>query len=136
MIFRGKTEISAATLASLGGHRTFPLIRTPYADNGNMLEPNEVAKRHAICGDPKLVRAVLNVQWQYDGSSSMLVGLFTVPRIASGTFPTWLRLRHVSRTLHKLTWGHISRPLGPRRLTFGTKPTRSSTAPPTKIGSR
>ena len=35
------------------------------------------------------------------------------PCIASGTFPIWLRLCHVLKSLQKLTWGNISRPPWP-----------------------
>ena len=63
VVSQGKQLINAATLEAVGGYRRFPLHRTPFADNGNMLEPNEVAKRHHICGDPYLVRAVLAIRW-------------------------------------------------------------------------
>lgn len=37
------------------GNGEWPLKWCPQADNGNYLEPDEIAKRHGICGDPNMV---------------------------------------------------------------------------------
>lgn len=42
-------------LESHGGGSEFPLAFVPLAPNGNYLEPNEVAVRHGVCGDPEQV---------------------------------------------------------------------------------
>lgn len=46
---------AAAALEWLGGADEFPLTFGRFADNGNYLEPDEVAVRHGICGDPAKV---------------------------------------------------------------------------------
>lgn len=43
-------------LAEHGGGDVFPLYFSPLAENGNYLEPEEVAVRKGVCGDPRLVR--------------------------------------------------------------------------------
>ena len=57
---RGTKNISAATIKKYGEGQ-YPLLFTPFADNGNMLEPQEVSKRHFVCGDPRIVRSAMNV---------------------------------------------------------------------------
>eukprot|EP00903_Cladosiphon_okamuranus_P008201 g7896.t1 len=37
-----------------GAVRIFPLYHSPFATNGNYLEPNSIAVRHSICGGPRL----------------------------------------------------------------------------------
>ena len=64
---RARNQISDAAMEAYGGGQ-YPLLFTPFADNGNMLEPNEIAKRHPVCGDnpnAQLVSAALNVQWLF-----------------------------------------------------------------------
>lgn len=46
---------SPETVAKYGGPGVYPLPHGPKADNGNYLEPDEVAVRHGICGDPRVV---------------------------------------------------------------------------------
>ena len=48
-------------METYGGRDVYPLLHTPFADNGNMMEPNEIAKRHFVCGDPRIVRVALIV---------------------------------------------------------------------------
>lgn len=43
-------------LAEHGGGDLYPLYFAERAENGNFLESNEIAKRHGVCGDPRLVR--------------------------------------------------------------------------------
>ncbi len=43
-------------LAAAGNGDQFPLYYLERAANGNYLESNEIAKRHGVCGDPRLVR--------------------------------------------------------------------------------
>ena len=57
---RAREEVDPAVMEEYGGYDVFPLLWTPFAENGNMLEPNEIAKRHYPCGDPRIVRAALN----------------------------------------------------------------------------
>ena len=49
---RAAAKISETVIEKYGGSfDRFPLLYTPFADNGNALEPNEVAVRHYTCGD-------------------------------------------------------------------------------------
>ena len=59
---RARAKISEAVIEKYGGYDRFPLsLYTPFADNGNVLEPDELAERHYICGDPPFVRAEWSV---------------------------------------------------------------------------
>ena len=59
---RGLDKISDEVLANRGGGRDFArFFAFPLAENGNWLEPNPIAKRHFVCGDPRLVCATLHV---------------------------------------------------------------------------
>ncbi|CAM9316682.1 unnamed protein product, partial [Hapterophycus canaliculatus] len=51
---RAIAETDPAELAENGGGGIFPLYFQPRAENGNYLESNEIAKRHGVCGDPRL----------------------------------------------------------------------------------
>ncbi|CAB1107523.1 unnamed protein product [Ectocarpus sp. CCAP 1310/34] len=42
----------AQILEGLGGVDVYPLQYPDFAENGNMLEPEEISKRHFLCGDP------------------------------------------------------------------------------------
>ncbi|CAM9764793.1 unnamed protein product [Ectocarpus sp. 12 AP-2014] len=50
---RGIELMDPDVLESHGGGSEFPLAFVPLAPNGNYLEPNEVAVRHGVCGDPE-----------------------------------------------------------------------------------
>ncbi|CAN0101493.1 unnamed protein product [Ectocarpus sp. 6 AP-2014] len=50
---RGNELMDPDVLAKHGGGIDFPLSFVPRAPNGNYLEPNEVAVRHGVCGDPE-----------------------------------------------------------------------------------
>ncbi|CAM9630656.1 unnamed protein product [Hapterophycus canaliculatus] len=54
---RAKANTDPDELAANGGGGRFPLYFQPRAPNGNYLESNEIAKRHGVCGDPRLVSA-------------------------------------------------------------------------------
>ncbi|CAM9871033.1 unnamed protein product [Scytosiphon promiscuus] len=51
---RGIAETDPTELEENGAGEKFPLYFQPRADNGNYLESNEIAKRHGVCGDPRL----------------------------------------------------------------------------------
>ncbi|CAM9871103.1 unnamed protein product, partial [Scytosiphon promiscuus] len=51
---RAKANTDPTELAANGGGDRFPLYFQPRASNGNYLESNELAKRHGVCGDPRL----------------------------------------------------------------------------------
>ncbi len=53
---RAERLTDPAVLAAAGNGDQFPLYYMPLAENGNFLESNEIAKRHGVCGDPRLVR--------------------------------------------------------------------------------
>lgn len=53
---RAENETDAAVLAEHGGGNVFPLYFSDLAENGNYLEPEEIAVRKGVCGDPRLVR--------------------------------------------------------------------------------
>lgn len=53
---RAVNNIDPAVLDAYGGPNEFPLYYAEFADNGNYLEPDEIAVRHGICGDPEQVR--------------------------------------------------------------------------------
>lgn len=54
---RGDTLMDPAVLAQYGAGQ-YPLSFVDHApNNGNYLEPNSVAVRHGICGDPRQVGA-------------------------------------------------------------------------------
>ena len=53
---RAQRLTSQDVLDETGGGKIFPLYFMDLAENGNFLETNEVAKRHGVCGDPRLVR--------------------------------------------------------------------------------
>ena len=46
-------------LAAHGGVDDWPLYYSDLAENGNYLEPEEIAVRKGACGDPRLVRALI-----------------------------------------------------------------------------
>ncbi|CAN0370386.1 unnamed protein product, partial [Ectocarpus fasciculatus] len=50
---RGIELMDPDVLESHGGGSEFPMAFVPLASNGNYLEPNEVAVRHGVCGDPE-----------------------------------------------------------------------------------
>ncbi|CAN0394644.1 unnamed protein product, partial [Ectocarpus sp. 12 AP-2014] len=67
---RAKDNVDSATLDAYGGGEEFPLYFGDYADNGNYLETNEIAKRHGVCGDPEQnadegtnVYSTANINW-------------------------------------------------------------------------
>lgn len=68
---RAYDETSNADLVEHGGGEVYPLLYSDKASNGNMLESNSIAKRHFVCGDPKLVSARF----------SPLVGVFEFPTL-------------------------------------------------------
>ena len=49
-------EKASAAVERYGGKDMWPPYQEDPAPNGNMIEPNDIAKRFNICGDPKLVR--------------------------------------------------------------------------------
>lgn len=53
---RSIDKIDPAILDEYGGGVDFPLYFGEFAENGNYLETDEIAKRHGICGDPEQVR--------------------------------------------------------------------------------
>lgn len=53
---RAEELIDPDVLDEAGGGKLFPLYYMDRAENGNFLETNEIAKRHGVCGDPRLVR--------------------------------------------------------------------------------
>eukprot|EP00903_Cladosiphon_okamuranus_P005740 g5696.t1 len=54
VIERAKNNTPPDALEEYGGGDLFPLLYTPFAENGNYLEPNSIASRHSICGGPRL----------------------------------------------------------------------------------
>lgn len=52
---RAEAETDPGVLAMYGAGDQFPLYYGVLAENGNYLEPEEIAKRHGVCGDPRLV---------------------------------------------------------------------------------
>ncbi|CAB1100464.1 unnamed protein product [Ectocarpus sp. CCAP 1310/34] len=50
---RAKAKTDPAVLNEYGGGDEYPLYFGDFADNGNYLETDEIAKRHGICGDPE-----------------------------------------------------------------------------------
>ena len=52
---RATAKTNAAVLAAAGNGDKFPLYYMDLAENGNFMETNETAKRHGVCGDPRLV---------------------------------------------------------------------------------
>lgn len=70
---RAEDETSKAALEEYGidGLDYFPLYYTPFAANGNYMEPNSIAVRHSVCGGPRLVSAFL----AFDDISLPVVGL-------------------------------------------------------------
>lgn len=52
---RAKANTDPSVLAATGGGGVFPLYYMDLAENGNYIETNEIAKRHGVCGDPRLV---------------------------------------------------------------------------------
>ena len=54
---RAQNETDPAVLAQYGGGWLFPLYHTGFAENGNYLEPEEIAVRKGVCGDPRIVSA-------------------------------------------------------------------------------
>lgn len=56
---RAINETDPAVLAEHGGGGLFPLYYSDTAENGNYLEPEEIAVRKGVCGDPRLVRPIL-----------------------------------------------------------------------------
>eukprot|EP00752_Nemacystus_decipiens_P006569 g5915.t1 len=51
---RAMREIDSDVLATLsGGEASYPPYSFPLAENGNYAEPNSVAVRHGVCGDPR-----------------------------------------------------------------------------------
>ena len=55
---RAKNETDPAVLAAHGDGDNFPMYYSDLAENGNYLEPEEIAVRKGVCGDPRLVRAL------------------------------------------------------------------------------
>ncbi|CAM9628030.1 unnamed protein product, partial [Hapterophycus canaliculatus] len=51
---RAKAEVDETVLNDHGGGEVYPLLHGDFAANGNMLESDEIAKRHFVCGDPRL----------------------------------------------------------------------------------
>ncbi|CAM9378424.1 unnamed protein product, partial [Ectocarpus sp. 8 AP-2014] len=67
---RAYDNVDSATLDAYGGGEEFPLYFGDFADNGNYLETNEIAKRHGVCGDPEQnadegtnVYSTANINW-------------------------------------------------------------------------
>ncbi|CAM9620047.1 unnamed protein product [Ectocarpus fasciculatus] len=72
---RAKAKTDPAVLDEYGGGDEFPLYFGDFADNGNYLETDEIAKRHGICGDPEQnadeesnVYSTANIGWDVLGS--------------------------------------------------------------------
>ena len=87
---RARHKISETVIEKYGGSfDRFPLLYTPFADNGNALEPNEVAERHYVCGDPRFVSAAWSVPGQVWGillvESFAAVGERSSPQIQAPT---------------------------------------------------
>ena len=57
---RAENETDPAVLAEHGGVDDWPLYFSDLAENGNYLEPEEIAVRKGVCGDPRLVRALFD----------------------------------------------------------------------------
>ena len=55
VVERAKANTSPNVLAEYGGGDMYPLFFGKFAENGNYLEPDEIAVRHGICGDPEQV---------------------------------------------------------------------------------
>eukprot|EP00904_Undaria_pinnatifida_P004815 jgi/Undpi1/1463/HiC_scaffold_11.g04854.m2 len=46
-------ELTDPAILDMYGGGEFPLLYTELAENGNYLEPEEIAVRHGVCGDPE-----------------------------------------------------------------------------------
>ena len=136
---RGKAEINAAVQEAHGGSGAFPLIYTPSAANGNMLESNEIAKRHFVCGDPP------NVSVQHEVHSAVVRGFCcssdSLSWLASETSQfAWLGLPQWA--LNQLYTPEVETALPPRSRTPCpyrarlSRVTETRTAPLTGSGSR
>lgn len=55
VVERAKANTDPEVLAMYGGGDIYPLSFGDFAENGNYLEPDEIAVRHGICGDPEQV---------------------------------------------------------------------------------
>lgn len=55
VIEQAKNDTPLDALEEYGGGDLSPLLYTPFAENGNYLEPNSIANRHSVCGGPRLV---------------------------------------------------------------------------------
>lgn len=56
---RAKAKTDPAVLNEYGGGDEYPLYFGDFADNGNYLETDEIAKRHGVCGDPEQVPEIV-----------------------------------------------------------------------------
>lgn len=61
------------------GGGEFPLLYTKFAANGNYLEPEGIAVRHGVCGDPEQVRGTLSVSVIYVSVMSWLCSSDVIP---------------------------------------------------------
>eukprot|EP00903_Cladosiphon_okamuranus_P006097 g6007.t1 len=68
---RAVDNVDPAVLDAYGGPNEFPLYNSEFADNGNYLEPDEIAVRHGFCGDPEQNAAegsnrysTANINWE------------------------------------------------------------------------
>ncbi|CAM9477545.1 unnamed protein product [Ectocarpus fasciculatus] len=68
---RAASNVSSAIIDELGGSDVYPLLYGEFADNGNMLQSEEISKRHYPCGDPRLGRpederkySTPNAEWE------------------------------------------------------------------------
>ena len=48
-------KLTDPAILDMYGGGEFPLLYTDFAENGNYLEPEEIAVRHGVCGDPEQV---------------------------------------------------------------------------------
>ena len=77
---RAKNETDPAVLAKHGEGGKFPLYYSDLAENGNYLEPEEIAVRKGVCGDPRLVSALSDASL-----SSIVVAWGNIPGVTSPT---------------------------------------------------
>ncbi len=59
---RAEAETDPDVLAMNGDGDQFPLYYGVLAENGNYLETEEIAKRHGVCGDPRLVSVAFTLR--------------------------------------------------------------------------
>ncbi len=92
---RARRLTDPAVLAEVGDGGQFPLYYVPLAENGNFLESNEIAKRHGVCGDPRLVRRKMSRDGGRGGGGQ--VALAFCQRGLSLLFAVLERIGHTGR---------------------------------------